>query len=46
MVSLAKTTGHMILIGDENCRTKTSFIYTVENIETSYIVFCGFWGED
>jgi hypothetical protein len=23
----------------ENCRTKTSFIYTVENIETSYIVF-------
>jgi hypothetical protein len=23
----------------ENCRTKTSFIYSVENIETSYIVF-------
>jgi hypothetical protein len=23
----------------ENCRTKTSFIYTVENIVTSYIVF-------
>ena len=28
-----------IFVGHENCRTKTSFIYTVENIETSYIVF-------
>jgi hypothetical protein len=28
-----------ILLGHEHCRTKTSFIYTVEIIETSYIVF-------
>jgi hypothetical protein len=28
-----------MFVGHENCRTKTSFIYTVENIETSYIVF-------
>jgi hypothetical protein len=28
-----------ICVGHEYCRTKTSFIYTVENIETSYIVF-------
>ena len=28
-----------IFVGHENCRTKTSFIYTVENIKASYIVF-------
>jgi hypothetical protein len=28
-----------IFIGHQHCRTKTSFIYTVEIIETSYIVF-------
>ena len=28
-----------MFVGHENCRTKTSFIYTVENIEMSYIVF-------
>jgi hypothetical protein len=28
-----------MFVGHENCRTKTSFIYTVENIEASYIVF-------
>jgi hypothetical protein len=39
-----KTTGHVILfwnifIGHQHCRTKISFIYTVEIIEMSYIVF-------
>jgi hypothetical protein len=28
-----------IFVGHEHCRTKTSFIYIVEIIETSYIVF-------